>query len=151
MTGDADPEPFWADDMDDEQNGRTQRQTMALKAVRYRLYGHMRFRSQQVNPKEFDEQFVRRARQGKCFYQPYFGCREFPAYFALVEDSEILSPGKRVGYTVDLGLMIYDTYDLRKDNDEFAPQFISLFQATVTGGVMNVPPYDSQEVLKPGV
>jgi hypothetical protein len=45
--------------------------------------------------------------------------------------------------------MVYDTFDLRKPNDEYAPQFISLFRASVEKGVMIVPPYESSEVLRP--
>jgi len=30
--------------------------------------------------------FNRRARSGQAFQQPYLGCREFPAHFALIED-----------------------------------------------------------------
>ena len=79
------PQPFWADDMDNDLKGRTQRQTMALKDVRYRIHAHLVFRGNEQNAKTFDAQFERLAHHGKCFYQPYFGCREFPAFFKLVE------------------------------------------------------------------
>ncbi len=29
--------------------------------------------------------FERRAKHGKCFQQPYFGCREFPAFFEYLD------------------------------------------------------------------
>lgn len=82
------PEPLWADGGKDElgtdQKGRTQRQTMALKNVRYRI-------TAQIIPKQgfaqdfgkFNSQFERRAKHGKCFQQPYFGCREFPAFLSI--------------------------------------------------------------------
>jgi CRISPR-associated protein Cas5d len=55
---------------------------MALKDVRYRL-------TAKIVPKPGFSQdygklnacFERRAKHGKCFQQPYFGCREFPAFF----------------------------------------------------------------------
>src|ERR1039458_10228332 len=70
------PEPIWADGGGDEK-GRTQRQTMALLNVRYRLHATIRpwpgFEGQLA---AFEAQFRRRAEAGKYFYQPYLGCRE---------------------------------------------------------------------------
>ncbi len=34
------------------------------------------------------EMFKRRARSGQCFQQPYFGCREFPVRFRLIEGND---------------------------------------------------------------
>ncbi|HUU41160.1 MAG TPA: type I-C CRISPR-associated protein Cas5c [Desulfatiglandales bacterium] len=149
MKGKTEIEPFWADDMDSDLKGRTQRQTMALKDVHYLLYAHMRFRNGVANVQDHDSQFLRRARHGKCFYQPFFGCREFPAYFELVENTDVESGRISRNYTNEIGIMAYDTFDLRKQNDEYSPQFISVFRASVQGGVMKVPPYESLEVLKP--
>ncbi|MCW5798519.1 MAG: type I-C CRISPR-associated protein Cas5 [Nitrospira sp.] len=154
MEGRQSPEPIWADGGKDElgtdQKGRTQRQTMALKNVRYRL-------TAKIMPKpafshdygKFSASFERRARQGKCFQQPYFGCREFPAFFEYVETSDgtcrSLFPLNQ-----HLGFMLYDVFDLRKevvrDNDK---PFITLFDAYVRDGVMEVPPFDSEMVKKP--
>jgi CRISPR-associated protein Cas5d len=150
MKGKVDIEPFWADDMDDELNGRTQRQTMALKDVHYRISAHMRFRTSDSNITSHDKQFERLAKHGKCFYQPYFGCKEFPAFFRYCDfDSADSLQCKE--YAADLGIMIYDTYDLRKSNDEYTPQFISVFHAEINKGEMKVPSFESSEVLKPEV
>ena len=86
MRGKQDVKPIWADGTKDtlgsDQEGRTQRQTMALKNVRYRLHAHMCVRKDGSGDlTEMQRQFKRRAEQGKCFHQPYFGCREFPAWF----------------------------------------------------------------------
>ena len=142
-------EPFLADDMENELKGRTQRQTMALKDIHYKLYAHMQFRNGEANIQGHDAQFLRLAGHGKCFYQPFFGCREFPAYFELFEREEMESNKTVNNYTADIGTMLYDTFDLRKPNDEYSPQFISVFHSIVQGGVMKVPPYESEEVLKP--
>ena len=149
MKGKTEIEPFRADDMDNDLKGRTQRQTMALKDVRYMLYAHMQFRNSVANVHEHDSQFLRRARHGKCFYQPFFGCREFPAYFELVENTDAKSGRISRNYSGEIGIMVYDTFDLGKANDEYAPQFISVYRASVQGGIMKVPPYESLEVLKP--
>jgi CRISPR-associated protein Cas5d len=142
-------EPFLADDMDNELKGRTQRQTMALKDVHYKLYAHMWFRNSEANIQGHDAQFIRLASHGKCFYQPFFGCREFPAYFELIEKPEIENDKIINDYSAEIGAMLYDTFDLRKVNDEYSPQFISVFHVSIQGGIIKVPPYEGSEVLKP--
>ena len=124
---------------------------MALKQVRYRLTARLvpkpAFRAQQT---AMNSQFQRRARAGKCFQQPYLGCREFPAFFEYLEDPETaVTPPFAIDQS--LGLMLYDVFDLSreivKDGD---PPFISLFEAALRGGVLEVPPFDSEAVKKPG-
>ena len=153
MNGNAVPEPIWADGNKDElgtdQKGRTQRQTMALKNVRYRI-------TAQIIPKsgfahdygKFNSQFERRAKQGKCFQQPYFGCREFPAFFEYIE-SQSANDHPHAALDQHLGFMLYDVFDLRKETVRFTdPPFITLFDAHVRNGVLEVPPFDSVEVKK---
>lgn len=145
------PEPIWADgtpeSLGTDQEGRTQRQTMALKDVHYRLYAHMQFRNGNREAAALDAQFRRHASHGKCVYQPYFGCREFPAWFRLV-DSDALDPPADVGINIDIGWMVYDVFDLAKQNDAFAKPAISVFEARVKNGVMLIPRYDSPDVRK---
>lgn len=140
------PEPIWADGGGDEK-GRTQRQTMALRNVRYRLHATIRpwpgFEGQLA---AFEAQFRRRAEAGKCFYQPYLGCREFAAYFELREAS-VASPAP-VPWSADLGLMLYDVFDLSRPGKSDDAPAISLFRAKVKDGVMRVPRYEDAEVVK---
>lgn len=155
MEGREPPEPIRADagkeELGTDQKGRTQRQTMALKNVRYRL-------SATIVPKpgfadgfgKYNNQFERRARQGKCFQQPYLGCREFPAFFDYVEDPAA-TPAVPVPLDQNLGWMLYDVFDLTREavcDDE--PPYISLFEARLVGGVLEVPAFDSAAVRKPG-
>ena len=152
MNGKAEPEPIIADGSSDmlgtDMKGRTQRQTMALKDVRYRLHAEIRpWPGAGGNANGFESQFRRRASQGKCFCQPCFGCREFPAYFALADDiEEVRSPVK---YDAQLGFMLYDVFDLSRPGDENDPPFITLFRAEVRDGILEVPDFDSAQVLKP--
>ena len=143
-------EPIWADGDRDllgsDQKGRTQRQTMALKDVRYRLYGHLHFRGNVSEAATYDTQFERRASQGKCFCQPYLGCREFPAYFELV-DAEVQHIPPYAMY-LDIGWMLYDVFDLHCVNEGTAPAKISLFQARIINGVMSIPAFDDPAVRK---
>jgi CRISPR-associated protein Cas5d len=147
MNGSAEPEPLWADG-GEEATGRTQRQTMALKNVRYRLTAHMVPKSGQAWGK-INASFVRRARGGKCFQQPYLGCREFPAFFEYIDDP-IARPAHPVPLDQHLGLILYDVFDLRKDvikdNDK---AFVTLFDAHVLRGVLEVPAFDHAAVIKP--
>lgn len=149
MSGQEQAEPLWADG-NDETAGRTQRQTMALKNVRYRLTAKIVPKSGFASEYgKFNACFERRAKKGKCFQQPYFGCREFPAFFEYIE-----SPGANVQppavLNQHLGFMLYDVFDLRKDaaKDNDKP-FVSLFDAYIRNGVLEVPPFDSAEVKKP--
>ncbi len=147
MSGKAEVEPLWAD-ATEEAKGRTQRQTMALRNPRFRLTAEIVPRPDKASQQRaYDEQFVRRASQGKCFHQPSFGCREFVAFFRYVESLDGESPP--CAFTSDLGLMLYDVFDLRPVNDCHASPFISLFRAKVTDGVLEVPPFESDQVFKP--
>ena len=147
MNGTASPEPLWADGGEDT-TGRTQRQTMALKNVRYRLTARMVPKSGQEWGK-LNACFLRRARAGKCFQQPYFGCREFPAFFEYIEDP-VARPVAPVTLDQHLGFMLYDVFDLRKDviKDSDKP-FITLFDAHIRGGVLDVPSFEHAAVRKP--
>lgn len=154
MQGKAPPSPIWADgtkdDLGTDQKGRTQRQTMALKSVRYRIAARIEPRPTfRKDLPAFDAQFVRRATAGKCFQQPYLGCREFPAFF------EYLPAGAPRGrppaaFDQHLGFMLYDVFDLdSEETGEDAQPFISLFDAHVRGGVLEVPHYTDPRVRKP--
>ena len=102
---------------------------MALKNVRYRLHAHIHARGAQADLNALDAQFVRRASQGKCFYQPYLGCREFPAWFELqTGETNSVRP---IDLDLDLGYMLYDVFDLGTENDAHAKPAISVFHAQV--------------------
>ncbi len=80
---------------------RQQRASLILVDVAYVIEAHFKVLKQTVEkdgpelPLEECEakhisMFNRRAREGQCFRMPYFGCREFPVSFRLLEDSEPL-------------------------------------------------------------
>jgi len=152
MRGKQQPEPILADGdrnlLGSDEKGRTQRQTMALKDVRYRLHARIHpwpgFEDDLV---ALEAQFRRRAGHGKCIYQPYFGCREFPAWFEPVGPDSPPAERKE-DLNLELGLMLYDVFDLSRPGTDMDPPCISLFRAKVESGRMKVPDYDSDEVLK---
>lgn len=68
--------------------------------------------------------FKRRARSGQAFQQPYFGCREFPARFRLLEDDDAFPPCElpEREKNRDLGLMLHDlVFSDAKDGEILVP------------------------------
>ncbi len=161
MKGDASPEPLLADAdqslTGSDQKGRTQRQTMALRQPKYRLHAHIvPKRKGDAAQNSCDSQFVRRAKQGKCFQQPYLGCKEFIGFFRLIKNLE--NEPAPINYTQDLGFMLYDVFDLTADNHASFLQnpmqvkpSVSMFAAKISSGVLNVPPIGSPEVLRANI
>ena len=133
--------PIYADDE------RTQRQTVALQDVRYRITARIVPRKEfEGNVTQLYEQAMRRIRSGKCFHQPCLGQREFVAYFA-----ECTEPADPIDESMDLGWMVYDVFDL---NDyavtKKAKPKLALYHAVMDHGVIEVPPYDSPEIIRGG-
>ena len=96
---------------------RQQRAAVILRDVRYGIEAHV-----EIRPAHEDggpplphpeakhlEMFKRRARRGQFFHHPYLGCREFPAFFRLLEgDEEFPSCPDGLQDFRDLGLMLLD-------------------------------------------
>lgn len=147
------------------EDDRQQRAGLFLRDVAYRLYAEMEFipvRSRNIhetpvelkdaeeelllknneNPGKYYAIFLRRAKKGQCFNQPYLGCREFTCNFRLIEnpESEIKLP---IDEKRDLGFMLYDM-DFSDKNDP-KPMF---FRAIINNGVIEVPPINSEEVRR---
>lgn len=126
---------------------RTQRQTVALRDVRYRFAASICPRDTFTGTTaQLYGQALRRIRIGKTFMQPSLGLREFVAYFQ-EGDSENGPPP--IPVDMDLGLMVYDIFDLHdyEIRKKVRPQ-LSLYHCVMRQGVIQVPPYDSPEVLK---
>lgn len=90
------------------------------------------------------EMFKRRARNGQYFHHPYFGTREFPASFALIEsETDIPTPHPDFIGEKDLGFMLHDIefdQDPRtKKVKSTSPRF---FRAEMKNGVITVPPFN---------
>jgi CRISPR-associated protein Cas5d len=144
------PEPI------DVEEHRTQRNTLALRDVDYVIEATLTLTplanlTRQKPPCEDEPQgddslvkylamFQRRAEKGQCFAQPCFGCREFPAHFDLANESAMLvEPNPNAD--ADLGLMLYDVFNLDVSRDqkpgkvEAEPQ-VTLFRAALKDGVL---------------
>jgi len=137
--------PIVADD-----NNRQQRQTMALRNPSFRIHAHIVTRPGFDNSlTAFEKQFIRRATRGKFFTMPNMGCREFPAFFEYIDN--VNTEPSPVEFNQNLGFILYDVFDLRKVNDQFAHPFVSVFKAEIQHGVLDVPVYCDAKVLKPEV
>ena len=121
------------------ESDRQQRAAMILRDVAYVIEAHFEYAGEEDNNdgKHLDE-FNRRARKGKCFNQPYLGCREFSAHFRLLEKDDPL-PDSHLKGEQDLGFMLHDI-DFGND---MQPHF---FRAEITNGVISVPPFNAKEV-----
>lgn len=129
------------------EDARTQRQSVVLQDVRYRITAQIVPRPDFRAPvKQLYNQFERRVRQGQMFVQPVMGTREFPAYFTWGTTGE-----PPIAEDLDLGLMLYDVFDLKqwKVGKQANPS-VSLFHAVMKQGVIEIPAFDSGSVLRPG-
>lgn len=128
------------------EDDRTQRQSVVLKDVRYRITAEIVKRpSFGGTLEQLYVQAQNRIEKGKRFFQPSLGLREFVCYFGTPDVSPPISD------SCDFGYMLYDVFDFKNDiemKDKMTPQ-ISLFNAKMNSGVIEVPNIDSPLVLKP--
>ena len=143
------------DEVNDEGKliNRQQRAAMVLRDVAYVIEAHfeiidLRFEKDAAEASRDDNAgkhlsiFNRRAKGGQYFHHPYFGCREFPVNFELIEGAlpeSTLPDGER---DKDFGFMLHD---LEFDQDpktkavkQTTPRF---FRAVMKNGSIEVPPF----------
>ena len=128
------------------EDDRTQRQSVVLKDVRYRITAEIVKRPDFSGTLEqLYAQALNRIEKGKCFFQPSLGLREFACYFGPSGDSAPIED------SCDLGYMLYDVFDFKNDIEvtEKTTPCISLFSTKMERGVIEVPEIDSPLVLKP--
>lgn len=145
-------EPIYIEDK------RQQKNTLALRDVRYRLWAKLVYIPVKDRPKEafakhqpgddenpmkYYQMFERRASHGQCFTQPYLGTRECAALWRLVDTThESLTP--TLNESKDLGIMLYD---MDFEANPKSPEAM-FYRPQMRNGVIIVPPKDSKEVLK---
>lgn len=87
---------------------RQQRASMVLRDVEYIIEAHFTLTDkagESDNEGKHIDIFRRRARDGQCHMRPYFGCREFPVQFELIEGD---IPKSQLTGEQDLGWMLWD-------------------------------------------
>ncbi|KAA5803586.1 type I-C CRISPR-associated protein Cas5 [Alkalicaulis satelles] len=126
---------------------RQQRAAMVLVDVAYVIEAHFTMTGKagdEDTPAKHISMFNRRASQGQCFHRPCLGTREFPAEFALIRDGDPrpaceLGPDKR---DADFGWMLHDIdFEGGRNESRF-------FRAEMRGGVIDVPSFYAQEVVR---
>lgn len=145
------------------EDDRQQRAGLFLRDVKYRIHASFELRDpsfhkpnfphlskRPVNDSEEDlnneatavkfmSMFERRAAKGQCVNQPYLGCREFAAYFTLVETGA--PQPEPIPDNRDLGYMLYDLN--YSDPNDPKPHF---FHARLVNGALHIPEWNSEEV-----
>ena len=111
-----------------------QRAAVVLKDVHYVIEAHFEMTSKANatdNPGKFLDILRRRLEKGQCYYNPYFGVREFPVKFKLWDKNKKVITAY-VGEK-DLGYMLYDMdYSV---NDKIEPMF---FRALLQDGILDL-------------
>lgn len=122
---------------------RQQRAAMVLKDVRYVIEAHFDMTDNAAasdNPGKFQDIMKRRLERGQFYSMPYMGTREFPAHFKPC--GTIPECPEELKGTRDLGWMLLDMD--YTDKSDIQPRF---FRATMIDGVIDVPEFDSAEVV----
>ena len=112
-----------------------QRASVLLTDVEYVIEAHFEMTekaNETDNPGKFKDITMRRLKKGECYHMPYFGCREFPAHFALCEEEKIETVYETVPEK-DFGIMLYDMD--YSDPENIQPMF---FRAVMRQGVLDL-------------
>lgn len=119
---------------------RQQRASLLLKDVSYIIKAHVHIFDDQAIGKHLD-MFKRRARKGQAFHQPYFGCREFPVRFELIEEaSDLPKPPAEFAGEKDLGFMLHDIeFDQDRATKKVKSTTPHFFRAIMLDGIISVP------------
>jgi CRISPR-associated protein Cas5d len=131
---------------------RQQRASMVLKDVAYIIKAHVAvldLKMERNSPAVSEnaavgkhlDMFKRRARKGQAFHHPYFGCREFPVDFELIEnENELPAPDESLHGDKDLGYMLHDIeFEQERSTKKVKSTVPHFFRAQMTNGVITVP------------
>ncbi len=89
---------------------RAQRHSLCLRDVAYVIKAEIKLKPHETNIVKYRDQFRRRVTRGQCHHQPYFGTREFSAFFDDLDGTEDQQRIKHFPYPepIDFGLMLFD-------------------------------------------
>ena len=128
---------------------RTQRNHVILKNPAYIVDFHFELEPHATESADkYSAQLKRRIDRGQCYRHPYFGCREYPAFFSWADGSE--KPAPELQGTFDLGMILKHLHFIRDSKGKVSwrdpatrqivrgrvlPEF---FQARMVDGVIEV-------------
>lgn len=146
---------------------RQQRASLILRDVAYVIEAHFNVlektleeNGEVVSLEECEAKhismFNRRAIKGQVFHQPYFGCREFPVSFRLLQSEDDMPECQLPAHQLnkDLGYMLHDMVYVQNPKGtvidsnknmrwDAEPKF---FRAQIVDGIIDIPALESQEV-----
>lgn len=132
---------------------RQQRAAMVLRDVAYVIEAHFeildpRFENggpvlpMNDNAGKHLDMFNRRAKGGQYFHHPYFGCREFPVNFELVEGALPETELSAADRDKDFGFMLHDiVFEQNPKTKAVKNTTPKFFRAVMKNGVIEVPPF----------
>lgn len=134
---------------------RQQRASLLLRDVAYVIDAHfdiLEHRFERGGPQlpandcagKHLDMFKRRASRGQYFHHPYFGTREFPVSFALLEPGQPVPACKLPPEQLnkDLGFMLHDiAFDQDPETKKVRETSPRFFRAELKNGVIEVPPF----------
>ncbi|PKL77040.1 MAG: type I-C CRISPR-associated protein Cas5 [Candidatus Melainabacteria bacterium HGW-Melainabacteria-1] len=125
----------WANGKDEHyfaEEDRAQRHTLALRDVAYLIKAELLLKPHATDDiAKYREMFRRRVSKGQSFHQPCLGCREFPAWFGPVAETD-----QALGFSTDLGRMLFDLKYESGKSGRGQPRF---FQGRIENGVLRIP------------
>jgi CRISPR-associated protein Cas5d len=119
---------------------RAQRNTLALRDVAYGVQARFHLTARagaEDSVKKFEEMFTRRLAKGQQHYQPYLGCREFPAFVEPWDGTGALETESR-----ELGWMLHDIRFGVRSATGLANE-ARFFPAVLQAGVVSVPEWEA--------
>lgn len=122
---------------------RQQRASLILRDVAYLIDAHIDLLDTSEPIGKHLDTFNRRARRGQYFHHPYFGTREFPASFTLIEpDTDLPPTHPELAGTKNLGFMLHDIeFDQDSRTKKIKSTTPRFFRAEMKDGVITVPPF----------
>lgn len=114
-----------------------QRSNVMLKKVRYVIHAHIEMvkkMSAKDSLPKFFQIVTRRAKNGQCYYQPSFGCRECPVDFRLLDAEKSVKP---IPDSKNFGWMLYgmNYHDDEVQRKLPTPRY---FEAKMVNGVIDL-------------
>ncbi|MBT9547579.1 MAG: type I-C CRISPR-associated protein Cas5 [Candidatus Sericytochromatia bacterium] len=111
---------------------RAQRHTLALKDVAYIIRADLKLKSHATEDiAKYRDQFRRRVNKGQFHHMPCLGCREYPAWFGPVSETDQAHP-----INTDLGRILFDLDYEEGSAGRGKPRF---FSGQIQNGVFRVP------------
>lgn len=121
---------------------RDQRMTRVLRNVMYVIEAHFEL-TDRAGERDTEEKhyaiFCERARNGRQFHQPYFGCEEFVANFKLIEKDDEIPESCYKGEEIDFGYMLYDI-----NYENMSP---IVYNAVMRNGIIDLTQLQRREVM----